>query len=674
MSIFAELQTLSYALGWALIHSLWQGATVALLLAALMRLLRGHSANIRYLAACASLLLVLVLPAATALRINATTQVLVDESALPAAKAAIDNANVASVEIIVHSSSYGLALKTAGSAGSWLTPLHIEPVLPWMTSIWLIGVALLSLRLAGGLLQASRLKRRATRNVTAEWQQSVANLCERLRVSRPVALLESSFVKVPTVVGWLRPVILLPASAIAGLTPAHLEVIVAHELAHVRRYDYLVNMLQSVAETLLFYHPAVWWISRQIRMEREHACDDLAIAACGDAIVYARALTQLERLRASGPQLAMAASGGSLLGRIHRIIDTPPAGRTSSPLVVSAIACALLLTFLCAGLTGPNRGSDVVAAAEKKQAAAKPQRQLSTKPLSAELAQLVARDITEGEDEAARQAVVAALGNRAGTVVVMDARTGQVRTIVNQDWALRRGWLPASTFKMVTALAGVAEKSIDPAERVRVSEKSTPINLTEALAISSNDYFKLMAARVGTEKMISYARQLGLGEPTGINLANEYAGRLPDSSQGLDASAVGAHGDEIQVTPLQLATLMAALANGGDLLVPQLARAGTTIQPQVRRRINIDREAVAVVKAGLVESVKNGTGKAAADPTIARAGKTGTFRIDGTNVGIFAAYSPADDPRTVVVVLTRGKKENGPASAEIVGKIFKSLD
>src|SRR5204862_7224915 len=125
-------------------------------------------------------------------------------------------------------------------------------------------------------------------------------------------LRESAGVPVPAVLGGVRPVVLLPASAVTGLTPLQLDALLAHELAHVRRYDYLVNVLQSVIETLLFYHPAVWWVSRRVRDEREHCCDDLAVTVCGDAHAYATALLDMERLRGVAPAWAMAAAGGSL--------------------------------------------------------------------------------------------------------------------------------------------------------------------------------------------------------------------------------------------------------------------------------------------------------------------------------------------------------------------------
>ena len=158
-------------------------------------------------------------------------------------------------------------------------------------------MTLLSLRLAAGWVIVERLRRRSTRAVSAALASRVARMARQLRVSRPVRALESAIVDVPTVVGWLRPVILLPASALAGLSPAQLEAVIAHELAHVRRHDYLVNLLQAVVETLLFYHPAVWWLSHRIRIERENCCDDLAVELCGDRVDYARALADLEELR-----------------------------------------------------------------------------------------------------------------------------------------------------------------------------------------------------------------------------------------------------------------------------------------------------------------------------------------------------------------------------------------
>src|SRR5205807_2283082 len=177
-------------------------------------------------------------------------------------------------------------------------------------------------RLASGWMAAGRLAVIGTRPAPPACTAALQRLAALLRVTRPVRVAASVLVQVPAVIGWLRPVILLPASALTGLTPLQLDALLAHELAHVRRYDYLVNLIQSVIETLLFYHPAVWWVSQQVRDEREHCCDDLAVAVCGDPHFYARALLGMERLRVTPPGFVLAAAGrgGSLMGRIRRLV------------------------------------------------------------------------------------------------------------------------------------------------------------------------------------------------------------------------------------------------------------------------------------------------------------------------------------------------------------------
>ena len=177
----------------------------------------------------------------------------------------------------------------------------------------------MTLRLIGGWVLTRRLATRAAIAVSPSIEAAARVIAERLHIRRAVAILESRAVVVPTLVGWLKPVVLLPAAALAGLSPDQLQAILAHELAHVRRHDYLVNLLQSMVETLLFYHPATWWVSAQIRAEREHCCDDLAVEVCGDRLVYASALAELTTL-AGHRGFALAATDGSLLNRVRRIL------------------------------------------------------------------------------------------------------------------------------------------------------------------------------------------------------------------------------------------------------------------------------------------------------------------------------------------------------------------
>jgi uncharacterized protein (TIGR03435 family) len=189
--------------------------------------------------------------------------------------------------------------------------------LSWIVLVWLAGAAAFWVRLTGGWVLTARMRSRLVRPAPPEWQSMFRRLGERIGVSRPVRLLISALVEVPVVVGWLRPVVLVPVGALSGLPPEHVEALLLHELAHIRRHDFLVNIIQSIAEALLFYHPAVWWVSGHMRAERELCCDDVAVAASGDALTYARALAQLESYR---PAHGIAANGGSLSHRIARLL------------------------------------------------------------------------------------------------------------------------------------------------------------------------------------------------------------------------------------------------------------------------------------------------------------------------------------------------------------------
>ena len=221
----------------------------------------------------------------------------------------------------------------------------------------------LTIRLMSGWLWVQRMKSHGTTPVAEHWQAAALRLSRRLHIATPVRLLESSLVDVPTVIGWLKPVLLLPASALAGLAPSQLEAIFAHELAHVRRHDYLVNLLQTVVETLLFYHPAVWWLSSRIRAERENCCDDLAVALCGDRVAYARALADLEELRGTGGRLVLAANGASLVHRIRRLLGAP-AHTEKTPAWLGGGLALVLLSGIAAGAVGTEafRGAATVTA------------------------------------------------------------------------------------------------------------------------------------------------------------------------------------------------------------------------------------------------------------------------------------------------------------------------
>src|SRR5689334_14930465 len=366
------------ALGWALVHFVWQGALVALLYAGLATLLRRRAASLRYGVACAAMLLMLLLPVVTVFLVERSSPLASDDSGGQAARpqgapsivddhrqalanesAPLRMSAYASQSVPTTQSQPEVAASADSASPVWPSwaKARITGLIPFLVALWFAGVLFLSLRFLGGLFVARRLKQVQASPLLEQWQAKLAGLCGQLRVSRPVRLCESMLVEVPTVIGWLRPVILMPASALTGLSPAQLEALLAHELGHIKRYDYLVNLLQTAVETLLFYHPAVWWLSSQIRQEREHCCDDLAVEPCGNLLIYARALAELEQLRGVAPRLAVAASGGVLLRRIQRLVGNParPSHRFE-PWLAGFIALATVGCLLAGAQTAVHSG------------------------------------------------------------------------------------------------------------------------------------------------------------------------------------------------------------------------------------------------------------------------------------------------------------------------------
>jgi len=312
-------------LGWTLVHFLWQGALIAMVYAAVRHFLKGS--NDRYLMGCAALLLMLAAPVVTwramapadAPGVASKDQTARVASTVPAALPAMVRAEVPVVKDI--------------------------PWLRWAVTVWLTGASLLSLRLLGGWMIATRF-RAGARPAPSEWCAAVERLRKQLGVLRSVSLRVSAIVQSPLVVGTWRPLILVPIGMLAGMPAAQVEALLAHELAHIRRHDYLVNLLQSLAEALLFYHPAVWWVSGHIRMEREHCCDDAAVALSGDVMGYVNALAELAGMRQMR-LAAVAANGGSLAGRIARLLGErwPVPARHGSWLAAVLLVAATITVF-----------------------------------------------------------------------------------------------------------------------------------------------------------------------------------------------------------------------------------------------------------------------------------------------------------------------------------------
>ncbi|MEK6283479.1 MAG: penicillin-binding transpeptidase domain-containing protein [Acidobacteriota bacterium] len=289
---------------------------------------------------------------------------------------------------------------------------------------------------------------------------------------------------------------------------------------------------------------------------------------------------------------------------------------------------------------------------------------------------MIAKDDLSGEDPEIRRVAINALGNHAGTVVVMDPKTGRVYSMVNQEWALHEGFKPCSTIKLVTGLAGLNEQLIDSNVTSNISN-TTNVSLTRALAYSRNGYFQDVGGQVGFDKMLSYARQFGLGEKTGINMRNESPGSIPNSKTRTGIARMSSHGDDFQVTALQLATLVSAIGNGGKLVVPYVVRSRQDelkFKTKVRRQIRLDSAAWGNMIPGMVGAVNYGSGRKAHDPRQTVAGKTGTCIERGGWVGLFTSYAPLANPRLAVVVIARGADARSHFPAAVAGRIYRDLN
>jgi beta-lactamase regulating signal transducer with metallopeptidase domain len=449
---FAQLSPAIEALGWTLLHFVWQAAALGLALACFLALARRASPVVRYLAGCTALALMALAATGTfawqmaAAEARATisiattlegaraelpplddapggalggalTNAVVPRSSdaphvtatdadhtrmaelnpklgtppRPGAAQATPNSRTVPADDLRHSTpppqgvSPELAMSTVSvpseppilktapfvnsdrleaSKAKLLAGLQVW--LPWIVGLWTCGVGLLAVRLAVGWGIIRRLKRQGEAPKDRAWNARLERLRVRLGVSAPVRLLCSTTATVPMVIGWLRPVVLVPAGLLAGLTSQQLEAVLAHELAHIRRHDYLVNLLQNIVETFFFYHPAVWWVTRQIRTEREHCCDDLAAAICGSTLDYARALTALAELRNTSGVFGLAATGGSLVNRIARLAGVGnPEPRLGWPFPALLLVAGAAIAFLATHCTSQSNDTAKMAPTAK---------------------------------------------------------------------------------------------------------------------------------------------------------------------------------------------------------------------------------------------------------------------------------------------------------------------
>ena len=345
-------------LAQALLHFLWQGAALAALAYVAMALFR--SASTRYAIGVGTLLLMFVAPVGTffvlraqndgtARRISADAA---QDSAAPATRAVLARAEHAAAKP------------------------HPAPYLLWLVEAWFAGVMLLSLRSVGGFVIVERLRRKESAPVADELLEMCLSLQRRMGLDRVVRYCESLRLDAPAVAGWLRPVVLLPITAISGLDEEQLEAVIAHELAHIQRHDALVHLFQIGVETLLFYHPAVWWVGKRVRAERENCCDDVAVELCGNAFTYAGALTRMAEWKGA-PQFVMASNRGPLVERIARLLGaTRPAESFRAANLSAGVLCLLTAMLVGSAFVGNvhHVNAQTAATAPAAQAAPDPAR------------------------------------------------------------------------------------------------------------------------------------------------------------------------------------------------------------------------------------------------------------------------------------------------------------
>jgi beta-lactamase regulating signal transducer with metallopeptidase domain len=353
------------AFGWMILHSLWQGAVISIILGLMMILTRKFSAKSRYFIAIVAMLFMPVASVWTFFRYYTPVKSIVTVK-VPAVKndIAVSGGKTQTME-------KQAAVATQPAAEPGFTDRmrsyrkYFYQHIPLIVTLWMLGMLVFALKFLGGLAYTQRLKHYRVHPVSDEWQQTFNRLAELLNLKKAARILQSTLVKVPMVVGYFKPVVLIPVSAFTGLSPDQLETVILHEMAHIIRRDYLVNILQSVVEIIFFFHPAVWWMSNMVRAEREHCCDDIAIEKSGDSVSFAKALANIQEQVYYNEKLAVAIGGSSknLIKRIQRLLNQPnmktnfTEGFTASCIIFAGIFIMMLNTGSARFTAGENMQS-----------------------------------------------------------------------------------------------------------------------------------------------------------------------------------------------------------------------------------------------------------------------------------------------------------------------------
>ena len=335
------------ALGWTLVHFCWQAAVIALLYRLVDLAFAKSRSHVRYTLALVALMSMFAVAAATL----GYEEMQMPQSTLSQSAGIAETLHgVMNYVESAPTTADAVAAKPITRPDLSALPATVEKAMPWVDAMWLVGVFILSARTIGGWRRIRQLRHAGLIEIPERVRNSFERLSQRVGIRRKIELYVCPRISGPLAMGVFRSLVLLPASALTALSPDQLEVVLAHELAHIRRGDYLWNMIQTMVETLFFFHPAVWWVSNNLRQQRELCCDDVALACCSDPVVYATALLRLEEQRSSHVHLAMALDGHrtgmSLRERIVRILgDAPESRREIAPLSLVGV-CAVVGLFL----------------------------------------------------------------------------------------------------------------------------------------------------------------------------------------------------------------------------------------------------------------------------------------------------------------------------------------
>lgn len=326
--------SIAEALGWTLVHSLWQGLILTGIVALLLKIIPSRASDYRYGIALAGLLILVLATGITFINLYTSTSIPTTVYTFAPAPSNFRATNQAPVSLLAIAYQF------------------MDANMKWFIACWFTGAIFFLLRVAGGSIYVSTLRRESL-SMTEEWNVRLQTLAAQLNIQRPIALAQSARVHAPVVLGYIKPLIIIPTGMLSGLTTDQLEAIFLHELVHIKRHDYLVNVFQMFIEAFLFFNPFVWMLSSVIRNEREHCCDDAVVSRTGNAKLYAAALVQLEeaRLEQAGIALSLAENKNLLLKRIKRLMEKSVknySGRdriVPVALLVVGLMCASWLTM-----------------------------------------------------------------------------------------------------------------------------------------------------------------------------------------------------------------------------------------------------------------------------------------------------------------------------------------